>query len=632
MDLSSAPLPLCERCGDILVGANCPACGAWGPALVTSGGSVASGGKALAPPALGGFVGQEPGRTSRARASADRLTTCPRCGARGLDPASCGNCGARLAGHEPRDARPVVPDTATASSFSRPGGHSSSEVGPVVGVRSGEWTAATLTIHLTQMLARADKGAIREAALRTAGAWAAVWLLVVTGTSVVALACGLGVVEAQSQGAGLLLMSLGSRGTVFLAESLPVAGGRIALLTLPLLLFMALRLSQVFRRPERVGKAYLTTSVLTSAAAVMVLAVVGSSPAGLSLSWSWPLPMLAAMALALIAVRGSVAPERFSDLRASLAVLGHLGIAMLWIALAAGFALGLVRGLSTGAEGGSGGVAGVLGYCTWIVLSLPNIAIAILAKILWVPLRPEAIGDFGDLYSAGRTGDSFSWELTTWSALVPWLAPVAGIVLLSLGACWLTSASRLVESRRLWMWMGMTFALAGFIAARASEMVFSGPSPYSSPSVALLQIDALSLAWRLGIVGMVLGLSTHPAVLPTVIRWRQSMPTAKYPLLAAPRSAEVRDDFVALQPIMTESGRAIGRSAQHLVWGVVAVFMIAVLAVPAGKLLETATNSAVQHLAEPVGARSTVVGAQQVGTAEPDHLVSVHPTRSLQDL
>lgn len=619
MGNSPPRMAFCDQCGQPLEGPFCSACGARAPELVEAGWSGAGSEAEAADLFQTVASGQEAGVELPVLAPSSAGFTCPICGARGLDDEFCGNCGARLgargSAQSESDTAIAGPDSSPASAFASRG---STPAEP------GRPTDAGSARDLGQLWGNADKKVIQEAALRTAGAWAAVWLLLVIAVSLVP-GSWIEQLDDSSQnpgsasrlwnrlgapaiGSALQLTGLGSKATgAFTALGVDVgqATAKLTLVSATLVLFMALRLAQVRRRAAQADRTYLVTSALVSAAGVLILTRLASSSyedyqgagvVGSSLTWSWLVPTLVAVALTALAAYGPPAPARFPDLRVTLATLGRLCVVMLWIALAGGMLAALTLGLGTGTGEQAGGIGALLGNCAVLVVALPNIAITLLAWVLRVGGSPANTDEFTKVYpppSAGGPG------------LTLWIAIAVGIGLLVLAAYWLTSPQRVVESSRLWMWMGLIFALAGLAASWVSEVRFESSSDPSTD--ALFQLDAFSFAWRLGLVGVVLGLLAHPAVLPIALRWRHSVPTVALPTLIPHRLSQAAANAATKRPILAEGGQAIGRSAQALLWGVAAIFAVALLAVPAGKIMGSVFGST------PDDARSQMQAALSAG-------------------
>lgn len=519
---------------------------------------------------------------------------CSTCGALGEDGKFCGACGA-----------PLV--AATGKSPTAGGSDGVNRPARTAGVPDSN-TGAGNGRDLGQIWSTMDKGVLKEAVARTAGAWVSVWLVLVVVLALVRTIADWDPSDLSSlslpflaSSAQLLGLAAEPQLSAEFQAGISVSGeatAKFTLLSVGLLQFIALRLVQTRRRQLSDKRLYAVASSAVSVAAVLLmLRIASSSITGsfgstgsttVDLTWSWLLPVAVSVGLTLLAVFGVPAVRRHPSLNVAVGVLGRFAVLSLWVALLAAAVFGVYQGLATGAGSRQVDVQSVIAQCFVLVLLLPTIAIVVVGKILG--LNPAVGGgDFARDWAA---------TLADVPGYVAWIAFVVGVVLLVALAYWLTSEKRLVPSNRMWVWLGSTFALAGLIAtwlvnvsvvAHADAVFFT-----RTLTTGNVGFDAFQFAWRLGLVGVIVGLVVHPSVLPTILRWRQLVPTVDATNLLPKRLREISSRVTIKQPVLAEAANEIGTSGKALLWGVVGLFALAILAVPIGKVLSATLGNTAQ--------------------------------------
>lgn len=542
----------CDPCGQPLRGAYCDTCGAM--AAVAPSAEAISQHVAESPPHEQ-VVPREilalaaPRSTPSQNVTAPGGSYCPSCGAAGQTLSFCASCGAQLGGSS---------DSAITAATTRRAGGQDSATQP-----SGTADAGRVARDVDEIWAATDKGDLKLAAIRTGSAWIVVWLLLLALSAVVTAVGGDEVGTVTSLAAGLQLLGLGST-----ASFASLVSASMILVTVGMLQWLALRLAQV-RRPDVSNmRAYAVASSAVSAIAVFALVTIASTS---GLTWSWFIPVLIAVGLTLLAIFGLPLPQRFPELKTALAAAGRLTVITLWITLVAATA-GIVV-MSLDPDSGISGLGNALGLCLLTVLLIPNFAIVMLASALGIPVT--ATGYIGTLSGGVESG-----------AILPWWASalLLAIILLTL-AYWLTSENRLRPSASAWRWIGGVFAFSGILFAWISRISLD------ITASAQVGVEPLQFAWRLGLLGVVTGLVVHPAVLPTVLKWRAQVPRVNTTSLVPQRLREIGEEATDKQPVLGHVGAALGRPAQAILWGVVALFVLAILAVAAGGLLNAGSGA-----------------------------------------
>lgn len=584
----------CDQCGHRLEGRFCASCGAMVPVddgLGQQAGSNQVGAGAnpstLSPPPTS--QGYEQALETPVVVAAE-TATCAVCGAVGIDTEFCGNCGARR------------PNPVTVAAGASTAGFDGTPAAAPDGNPSRQPAQSN-----SQAWSEMDKGTVKEAVFRTAGAWAGVWLVLCLAFNFLS-AIGSGdsaddfPLSVPGGASALQLLGMGSRpavvgGLAGSADRWTISSISMVLVSVTLLQFVALRLAQARRPVMHNLRPYAVISCATSVAAILLLTQL-ASPSGqfsppvrgitveYGLAWSWVVPVLVSIGLTLLVVYGLPQLPRVPELRRALSILGRLAFVLAWLGLMVAIALATYQGLSLGTSASAGGLGALPGFCILVLLAIPYLVIGLLGAMVQVP--PHVFYSDPDRQSTIDSVNSFL-------SARPWLYAALGIVVFLIVAYWLTNPTRARVSSRLWMWTAGVFAVAGLLFGWVFSLKFqlSLVDERSGAST----IDGTALAWRMALVGAALGLLLHPAVLPTVARWRGQLPAFTASIPVPQRVRQAWAGMLEKQPILADAGETIGRTTRGFLWGIAALFVVAVLAVPVGKVMAMAFGDSPQDSA-----------------------------------
>ncbi|MFA7265610.1 MAG: zinc-ribbon domain-containing protein [Candidatus Nanopelagicales bacterium] len=445
----------------------------------------------------------------------------------------CGSCGAPIDDPEPGLGESAGPTNAPVGAAQPSGGGTA--------VLQGMQKKIGNTDLIQKVRAATTKELAKDAALRAGGSWVAIWVVIAFLTQVGVVIIDTGDLSINGASLASVIMALGFGGSVTASGEGSMYFGRgdasvwihYAPFFVALGYAVVLRLAFTYkatRRSEAETMAAGLVSALSVAVVTLVSTIFGSiTISGLleqefdvesSLGLTWFLPVVCAAVLTGFVVSWPVIATGWTRFRDSLCDLTALFTAVFVLLVVAGLATILYFGVRVATGAVELEFWPVVGGLAGAILFIPNAVVSALSLLTGAQAGAE-LSAAGAASIAEDVLRDLPDEPEKWGlpAVVVLLAFV--VLLIALVALWRINSSR--ESKSAWWENACSFGVVGLVLtyfgslhgfANVSVETYVGST--SADIGYMTGFNALDVAFRLAIVGAIIGAARHPVVLAKI--------------------------------------------------------------------------------------------------------------------